>query len=90
MIYPPFTTDLQALAAMAINAMFNIEPVCMTLPDNWKRPHNFPLPIVVHKRTNNREYRPLAVLEWINDELTGENRAAEAKARAREMEKAKC
>ena len=82
MIYHSFTTDLQQLAALAIDAMFRQDYVRMTLPAGWKRPHNFELPVKAHKDTSNREWRPLAVLGWINDELSGANRASEMRERA--------
>lgn len=75
-----FTTEHAALVAMASTALLAQEPVRMTLPDDWIRPRNFPLPI---KKTDGavREYRPLAILEWVNDELSGANASAEARKR---------
>ena len=78
-----FTTEHAALVAMASTALLAQEPVRMTFPDDWTRPRNFPLPI---KKTDGpvREYRPIAILEWVNDELSGANASAEARKRIAE------
>lgn len=63
--YTKFTSDLQKLVKLARSAIEKQQPVCMTLPKDWSRPRNFPLPIKAHKDTRQREYRPEAVLEWV-------------------------
>lgn len=88
MIYHPFTTDLRQLAALAIDAMFRQDYVRMTLPADWKRPRNFELPVKAYKDTPNREWRPIAILIWINEELSGANHAAEMRERATGKRKA--
>lgn len=75
-----FTTTPSSLIALAGCAILAQEPVRLALPENWIRPRNFPLPI---KKTDGavKEYRPLAILEWVNDELAGVNAAAAARKR---------
>lgn len=66
---PEFTTDPKELALMACKALLRQQPVRMVLPEDWTRPDSFPLPIKADKDSPVREYRPLAVLEWVNDQL---------------------
>ncbi len=66
---PEFTTDPKELALMACKALLRQQPVRMVLPEDWTRPDSFPLPIKADKDSPVREYRPLAVLEWISDQL---------------------
>ncbi len=75
-----FTTEHAQLVSMSSCALLAQEPVRLALPADWQRPRNFPLPI---KKTEGmvREYRPLAILEWVNDELSGANASAEARKR---------
>jgi hypothetical protein len=66
-----FTTDPRELIRMASKALLAQHPVAMVLPAGWERPRGFPLPIKATPNSNVREYRPLAVLEWVNDQLSG-------------------
>jgi hypothetical protein len=77
-----FTEDTDTLGEVALRCLLAQQTVNMVLPDKWERPRNFPLPIKADKASPVRSYRPLAILEWINDELSGANKAAEMKARA--------
>ena len=45
------------------------------------RESNFPLPVKREPAGEPQSYRPLAVLEWVDAELRGENKAQEMKAR---------
>lgn len=76
-----FTTDLPTLVALASDALLAQEPVRMTLPPDWTRPHNFPLPVKRQSAGEVQGYRPLAVLEWVDAELRGENKSREMVAR---------
>lgn len=76
-----FTTDLPTLVAAASTALLTQQPVQMTLPADWTRPHNFPLPVKREPAGVPQSYRPLAVLEWVDAELRGENKAREMSAR---------
>lgn len=78
----PFTADHAELVSLASIALLAQQPVRMLLPDGWERPRNFPLPISACD-SNAREYRPIAILEWVNDELSGANRASAARDRAK-------
>ena len=68
-IYRPFAADAAPLAVLATSALLEQEPVRLLIPDGWKRPRNFPLPEKAFRDSQEREYRPMAILEWINDEL---------------------
>lgn len=76
-----FTTDLPTLVALASAALLAQEPVRMVLPPDWARPHNFPLPIKREPAGEPQSYRPLAIMEWVDADLRGENKAQEMKAR---------
>lgn len=80
----PFTTDPQQLVALASSALLSQTPVCMVLPADWTRPRDFPLPLKAVHGSPVREYRPMAVLNWVNDELSGEHAAAEMRERHRQ------
>jgi len=61
------TDDLQILAFDALNCMIARTPITITHPSSeW--PKGFPLPV---KRVpgDTQSYRPLAVLEWVNEKL---------------------
>lgn len=79
-----FTEDPKELALMACKALLRQQPVAMLLPDDWERPEGFPLPIKAHKDTLAREYRPLAILEWVNDTMAARVQATRTKARSEE------
>lgn len=70
-----FTTDHKALVEMASDALLAGDLVRMELPDGWKRPQDFPLPVKVDPRTPVREFRPLAIMEWVQAEISGEKAA---------------
>lgn len=76
-----FTTDLPTLVALASAALLEQEPVRMVLPADWARPHNFPLPVSRQPSGEPQSYRPLAVLEWVDAYLRGENKAQEMRVR---------
>jgi len=84
-----FTTHPQTLVMLATHAILYQHPVRLVLNEGWTRPRNFPLPIKADKSTANREYRPLAILEWVDGELSGENAAAEARERAARIKRKK-
>ncbi len=69
MTIPEFTTDPKELALMACKAMLRQQPVRMVLPQGWERPEGYPLPLKADKESPVREYRPLAILEWVYDQL---------------------
>ena len=77
----PFTTDLPTLVALASAALLAQEPVRMVLPPDWVRPHNFPLPVKREPAGEPQSYRPLAISEWVDAELRGENKAQEMRVR---------
>lgn len=76
-----FTTDPSTLVSLASAALLERKFVQMVLPAGWTRPHNFPLPVKREPADEPQSYRPLAVLEWVDAELRGENKAQEMKAR---------
>ena len=82
MTTPEFTTDPKELALMACKAMLRQQPVRMVLPEGWERPDSFPLPIKADKDSPVREYRPLAVLEWVNDLMAAKATAERLRARS--------
>ena len=77
----PFTTDLPTLVALASAALLAQEPVRMVLPADWARPHDFPLPVKREPAGEPQSYRPLAIMEWVDAELRGENKAQEMRVR---------
>lgn len=83
--------SLDLLAAYAANCIVSSTCMVLTLRDG-ERPDGFPLPI---KRVQapidgdiTQRYRPLAILEWIQDVVSGEvaRRAAAKKAKADQQE----
>ncbi len=79
---PEFTTDPKELALMACKALLRQQPVRMVLPEDWTRPDSFPLPIKADKDSPVREYRPLAILEWVNDLMAAKATAERLRARS--------
>lgn len=69
-----FTTDPLTLVSIAAEALLMQQPVNMLLSAGWERPNNFPLPIKREPAGTPQGYRPLAILEWVDSELRGENR----------------
>ena len=78
----PFSTAPDTLVALASQALLAQQPVRLSLPPDWQRPRNFPLPINARVAGPVREYRPLAVLDWVHDELAGVHASAAARERA--------
>ena len=68
-----FTTDPLTLVSAAAEALLMQQPVRL-LSASWERPNNFPLPIKREPAGTPQSYRPLAILEWVDAELRGENR----------------
>lgn len=81
---PMFTAHPKELTLMACKCILSQQPVVMELPENWERPAGFPLPIKADKASPVREYRPLAILEWVNDTMAAHVQAARIKARSEE------
>ncbi|MDH0423523.1 hypothetical protein [Delftia tsuruhatensis] len=80
--------DIQLLANGAVNHLLRNAYMSITLR-NGQQPKGFPLP---NKRVHGeghltQEYRPLAILEWIQDVVSGEvaRRAAAKKAKTEEQ-----
>jgi hypothetical protein len=69
-----FTTDLPTLVTLSAGALLQQKPVEMVLGAGWERPANFPLPIKRRAADQPQSYRPLAILEWVDAELRGENK----------------
>ena len=69
-----FTTDPLTLVSVAAEALLTQQPVRLLLPAGWERPNNFPLPIKREPAGTTQSYRPLAMLEWVDAELRGENK----------------
>ncbi|HEX8350520.1 MAG TPA: hypothetical protein VF598_11200 [Hymenobacter sp.] len=84
---------VRLLANQATHHLLQQQPMSVTHPADWKR-DGFPLPI---KRmpadadgTTTQEYRPMAVLEYVQEFLSGEIAAKAAAARsARAKDEAK-
>lgn len=78
------TTKIMALASRAVGYLLTQQPFPVTHEAGWKR-DGFPLPI---KRkspdadgTTTQEYRPMAVLEYVHEVLSGEIAARAARDR---------
>lgn len=80
--------SVQLLATGAANYILRNLPMPITLRGG-ERPEGFPLPLKrVHGEGDiTQEYRPLAILEWVQDVVSGEvaQRAAAKKAKAEEQ-----
>lgn len=67
--------SLEVLTNLAAQCILNQEPVVITNPPGWER-NGFPLPIKRNKAAADgsvtQEYRPMAILEYVNDVLSGE------------------
>ena len=59
------------LAFQATDCLLNKHPVTVTHSAGWQRPANWPLPIKREAPSADgsvtQNYRPIAVLEWINE-----------------------
>lgn len=77
------------LANSALSHLLKNTPMPITLRGG-ERPEGFPLPLKrVHGEGDiTQEYRPLAILEWIQDVVSGEvaRRAAAKKSKAEKQE----
>ena len=85
---PQPATYLEELGRAALAALLDQTPLQLRHPAGWTRPAGWPVPIKRNKHpdsdgTTAQPYRPMAVLEFINDELSGANRARAASDRAR-------
>ena len=67
--------NLTSLAHEATEALLAQKPVTVKHPPNWQR-DGFPLPMVRQKPAVDgsvtQQYRPLAILEYVNDKLINE------------------
>lgn len=67
--------NLTTLAHEATEALLAQQPVTVKHPPNWQR-DGFPLPTVRRKPAADgsvtQQYRPLAILEYVNEKLIGE------------------
>ena len=79
--------DLQDLGSKALACMLDQKPVTITRHTSEPR-NGFPLPIKKVDRATDgyitQQYRPLAILEYINDALSGELASRQAKRRNKE------
>lgn len=78
-------TDYQTeIVAVAGRALLAQQPVTVTHEAGWKR-SGFPLPIKKmapsSDGTTTQQYRPLALLEYVNGSLSGELASRQAAAR---------
>lgn len=68
------TVDIQVLARQATEALIEQRPITVRHEPGWER-NGFPLPIKRMPRDSDggetQEYRPLAILEYANDVLSG-------------------
>lgn len=73
-------------AHAALGSLFDGCAHTITHPAGWQRPRNWPLPIAATEPaadgTLTRSYRPIAVLEWINEQV--QNEAAAERMRAQQ------
>jgi hypothetical protein len=72
--------ELRDLADRAIQALLMQQPVPITRPAGWEREPGFPLPIKKMEPdldgTTTQNYRPMALLEYVQEVLSGERKAA--------------
>lgn len=64
-------TNTKALAQHALECLLAQKPVIVAQGSNWKRPPGFPLPQQKTRGDAQQPYRPLAILEYVNDTLAG-------------------
>lgn len=83
----PKDDGLLLLAHQATECLIRQQPVAVTHPPGWER-NGFPLPIKKQKPDQegfvHQEYRPLAVLEYVHDVLSGEIASKKSLLRARQ------
>lgn len=84
---------LRHLAESAVIGIFHRKTVSVTRDANCER-EGFPLPIKRNKRINadgtiTQEYRPMAILEYVDEACSGELASRLARERASEAKKAK-
>lgn len=80
--------DLQTLARQATDALLAQQPVTVRHEPGWSR-NGFPLPIKRNKTPGQdgsivQQYRPLAILEYVDEVLSGALASRLAKGRAKE------
>jgi len=72
--------EREELARDAVEEMLCAKPIVQVHPPGWQRPPNWPLPIKATEPQPDgsliRNYRPIAVLEWINEQIQNEAAAA--------------
>lgn len=76
-----FTRNLEAVAEWALEGLLAQQLVPIQLPPKWTRPDFFPLPhtklAIEHPDGSvTREYRPLALLEYVHEVLEGQIKGA--------------
>lgn len=83
----PHDDGLLFLARTATECLVSQKPVQMSHPPGWER-NGFPLPIKRQQPDQDgfvrQEYRPLAVLEYVNEVLSGEIASKKSRLRARQ------
>ena len=72
-----FTEDLPTLVDLASKALLNQQYVTLLLPPDWERPRGFPLPVKADRSCNIRNYRPIAIMEWVHAKLLGQQHDSE-------------
>lgn len=77
---------LEMMALQAVGQLLQQQPMIVTHPQGWVRPEFWPLPI---KREAPRAdgvvvqgYRPMAILEFVNETLANDLRSARMKGDA--------
>lgn len=83
---------LSGLAECATRSLLMQRAVCVTHPKGWER-EGFPLPIKRNKVANpdgstTQDYRPLAILEYVDEVLSGAIRARLQQQRLKDKKKA--
>lgn len=78
------SAQIQALAKQALHYMLTQQTMTVTHEAGWKR-EGFPLPIKRNKPnpdgSTTQEYRPIAVLEYVHEFLSGEIASRQARDR---------
>jgi len=83
------TQDVQTLAHQATEALLAQKPLTVHHPAGWER-NGFPLPIkrapAAADGSVTQDYRPLAILEYVQEVLSGEITARRVRERAQRDE----
>lgn len=82
---------IQNLARRATEALLQQKPLTVAHEPGWSR-DGFPLPMVRNKTPNEngyivQHYRPLAILEYVDDVLSGALKARQQQQRAAQKKK---